>query len=469
MKFNKIIYVLGGGLISLASCKKQLDRQPTDVFSDENAYQTMAHIQLGTNAAYGRYSAYANDMYVNALTSDEAKLGKDNAGQGALTYRWQYAPDGTTGGDVIAGFYDYYEVIDQVNTVLEKLPTIPTAPGEDVRKNIVKGQLLALRAISHFSLLEMYSDRYDPAKLGVPYMTKHDVLGKPARNTMGECMTNIEKDLNDAKALMPAATAANFTDTVMNMINITGYQARIALYKGDYANAITHATTVINSAVRPLTAVGSTAFTGIWTDANNNQEVLFRRRYATGADIGGLWTTTTGLIYIAPSDKLINSFATADTRKNVTIGGSATAGYYVNKFYTSSKGGRVVDIKAMRISEMYLIRAEANARKSSPDIVAGTADLNTLRAARITGYTNVSFADAASLIDAVMTERFKELAFEGFRFFDLKRTNQPVARLASDANPAWQNLPVNSPLWLYPIPRTEMDVNPNMKQNPGYQ
>src|SRR5215218_11238331 len=108
MKFNKIIFVLGGGLLTLASCKKQLDRQPTDTFSDENAYQTLAHIQLGTNAAYGRYSAYANDMYTNALVSDEARLGKDNAGQGALTYRWQYAPDATTGGDVIGGFFGYY-------------------------------------------------------------------------------------------------------------------------------------------------------------------------------------------------------------------------------------------------------------------------------------------------------------------------------------------------------------------------
>jgi hypothetical protein len=463
---NKMILVLCGGILMFTGCKKQLDRQPTDTFSNTNAYQTLAHIQLGVNEAYNRYSAYANDMYINALLSDEAKIGVGNAGQGALTYRWQYGSDATSGGDVTGGWGAYYSMIDQINTVLEFLPKVSATAAEEPRRTELKGQLLALRAIAHFSLLEMYADRYDPAKLGVPYMTKSDVLARPKRNTIGEVMTGIEKDLTDAKTLLSATTT--FTDTVMNQINLAGYQARVALYKGDYQAAITAATTVINSNVRPLASAAN--FPSIWTDANLTQEVLFRRRYATSSGIGSLWTTTGGLIYIAPSDKLIAALSnTSDVRKAVTIGGSASTGFYVNKFYTSSKGGRVVDIKAMRIAEMYLIRAEAFAKLATPNIAAGTADLNTLRTARITGYVNASFADAASLINAVLDERFKELAFEGFRWYDLKRTNQPIARLTSDANAAWQNLPANSPLWVLPIPRYELDANPNMVQNPGYQ
>ena len=467
MKFrNKYVYILSVGLIALASsCKKQLEQTNPNAFGQENAFETLDHVQLAANDAYSRTSTFANDMYINALLSDEAKLGKDNSGQGALTYRWQYGSDGTTGGDVTAAFYGHYSLIYAANLVLEELPKVPTAPGEQTRKAILQGQMLALRAIGHLSLLQMYSDRYDANKLGVTLMVKNCLLCKPARNTMGEVMSQIEKDLADAKALLPAPTAANFTDTVMNSLNVSASQARVALYKGDYANAITHATTVINSGIRPL-ATG-TNFSNIWTDANTNQEVLYRRRYATSTGIGGMWTTTGGLIYISPSDKLIGAFGTGDARRNITIGGTAGA-YYVNKFYTSSKGGRVVDLKAIRIAEMYLIRAEANARKASPDIVAGTADLNALRTARITGYTPVSFADAASLLDAVATERFKELAFEGFRWFDLKRTNQPIARAATDANPAWQNLPANSKLWLLPIPRDELQANPNMQQNDGY-
>ena len=79
-----------------------------------------------------------------------------------------------------------------------------------------------------------------------------------------------------------------------------------------------------------------------------------------------------------------------------------------------------------------------------------------------------TFANVSTLIDAIAAERFKELAFEGFRFFDLKRTGQPVSRLATDANPEWLTLPVNNYRFILPIARDEIIANPNTVQNPGY-
>jgi starch-binding outer membrane protein, SusD/RagB family len=464
LKNNLLILLCCATLLGSAGCKKALEQQPTASFSDANAFRTLNEIQLGVNGAYGRYSAYANDMYVNALLSDEAKLGAGNAGQGALTYRYQFGSDGTTGGDVVGAYYSYYSLIDQVNRVLAQIDKVAINPGEEARREVLRGQLLALRAISHFSLLEMYADRYDATKPGIPLMLTSCATCKPARNTMGEVVSQIDLDLSTAKSLMPAVTAATFTDTVMNSLNVTGYQARIALWKRDYANAVTYATTVINSNIRPL-ATG-TNFKNIWTDASKTQEVLFRRLY-TGTGIGGLWTTTGGDIYIAPSDKLVSSYSASDIRLTTYIGNTG-GNNYVNKFYTSGLGGRVVDIKAMRIAEMYLIRAEAYAKLSTPNLASGAADLNTLRAARIAGYTPVTFTTASDLITAVLDERFKELAFEGFRWFDLKRNNLPVQRLSTDANAAWQTLPADSYRWLLPIPREEIIANPNTTQNPGY-
>jgi hypothetical protein len=67
-----------------------------------------------------------------------------------------------------------------------------------------------------------------------------------------------------------------------------------------------------------------------------------------------------------------------------------------------------------------------------------------------------------------MDERFKELCFEGFRFFDLKRNNLPVQRNASDASPDWQTLSASSYRFVLPIPNAELLANPNMVQNSGY-
>ncbi len=469
MKLHKyfVYTVLGASL--LGSCSKQLELAPTDVFSDVNAFTTIADAQLAVNGAYARYGANANTIYSTALVTDEAKLGVDNAGQGALTFRYQYSADATTGGDVAAAYTGYYSLIDQVNRTLDKLPSVAASAAEEPRRNIIKGQLLALRAIAHFDLLQTYSKAYSPAELGVPIMLKSDILVKPARNTTLEVVTQIEKDLNDAFALSPTVSTASFQDTVMNQVNINAYRAKVALYKGDFTNAITYSTSVINSNVKPL-AANATDFGGIWTDANVF-ETLFRIRYATGTNIGGLWTTTGNLVYIGPADKLMATFTATDIRRAAYFASFPTtpAKPYVNKFFNSSKGGRVVDMKAIRIAEMYLIRAEAYAKSSTPNVLLGSADLNTLRASRITGYVNAVFATPADLLTAVLDERYKELCFEGSRLFDLKRNNLSVSRGATDVTSAsWQTMSAGNFRFVFPIPQYEILANPNMVQNPGY-
>lgn len=457
-----ILYILAASLI-FSSCKKELDLEPTDSFNENNAFQTIDDVQKGVNAVYARFGAYANKMYISALVSDEARIGADNQGQGALTYRYQYSSDATTGGDVTPAFGEYYRVIDQINRVLPYVATVTAAsPAEEARRPILRGQLLAMRGLAHFELMQIYSKNYNPNDpLGVPIMLKSDVLAKPARNSMGQVITQVEQDLTDAKALL--ANVA-FSDTVMNKVNIAAYQARISLYKGDYPSAITYSTEVISAAAKPL--VSGASYAGIWTDANTN-ELLFRIRYAEDGAIGALWTTTSNLIYIAPSDKLVSMFTSTDVRKNAFIGVNG-ANNFVNKFYTSGKGARVVDIKVIRTAEMYLIRAEANAKKASPDLTAGAADLNTVRTNRITGYTNESFGSASALISAVLDERFKEFCFEGQRLFDLKRNSLPVQRNATDASPAWQTLPAGDYRFVMPIPRSEINANKNMVQNDNY-
>lgn len=460
-KINKIlIFALSVGV--LAGCSKNLNLNPTDTFSESNAFTTMSDIQSGVNAAYSDLGTYINDMYANALLSDEAKLGADNAGQGALTYRMQFTSDANLSSDVTDAWGGYYATIDQVNRVLPKVATVTATAAQEPLRSVYKGQLYALRAVSHFELLQAYCKRYSSSEsLGIPLMTTSNVLGTPARNTVAEVTAQIDADFDSAAVL----TSSIFTDTAFNKVSVDAYRARYALYKGDWANAVTYATNVINANNKPL--VSGTAFSGIWTDANTN-ELLLRIPYGTSTSVGGLWTTTGGLIYIAPSDKLVSSYTTADTRLAAYIGTNSSGNKYVNKFYSSSRGGRAVDMKVIRTSEMYLIRAEAYTKLSTPNLTAAAADLNALRANRITGYVTQTFSDVASLQTEIYTERYKELCFEGFRYFDLKRNSLPLSRNSTDANAAWQTLDVSSFRWVLPIPQTEILANPNVVQNTGY-
>lgn len=475
MKISKYIAYAAFGFVALSGCSKQLDLKPTDTINESNGYRTINDAQLGVNGAYGRYTALFSDLFLTSLLSDEAKLGADNAGQGALTYRYQITSES---GDIQSGYASYYGMIDQINRVLIALPNVSVNANnvvfEEDRRKQLKGQLLALRGIAHFGLLNSFCKNYDPAGKGVPIMLAPDPAAKPAHNTMGEVMTRIETDLADAFALLPAPTAANYTDTVMNRVNIDAYRAKIALYKGDFANAISYSNTVIGllGTINKDLATTSAAFNSIWLQNNYPvlPEVLFRIRNATSVTQGSFWTTGPNTVYIAPSDKLTALYAAADMRKTAYIG-TVLGKPYVKKHETvMAAGNRVTDLKAIRSAEIYLIRAEAYARQASPNLAAGTADLNNLRSKRIPGYVNVpTFATAADLLTAVLEERFKELCFEGSRFFDLKRNNLPVSRALSDVtSTAWQTLPAGDNFFTMPIPLAELQANPNAVQNPGY-
>ncbi len=463
MKYKKISFYFLIATVIFCSCAKQLEQNDPQSFSDENAYQTIKDLQLGVNGAFGGYSTKINDLWKNSLTSDEGKIGEDNAGSGGITYRLQYGADNTSGGDVVSGFFGTYGLIDQVNRVLPHVDDV--TGGTTERKNELKADLLALRAISHFDLLEAFSKKYDPNGLGIAIMTKFDASAKPKRNTMGEVIAQVQQDLSTAKDLLPAVTASNFSDTVFNKLNIAAYQARISLYIGDYDAAIAYSSEVINSGIRPL-ANGSD-YADIWTD-DSYSESLFRIRFEASTALGSLWTGGGNAAQIAPSDKLTNSYEASDVRLNTFIGLNGLGHRYVKKYSISSRGPRAVDLKACRTSEMYLIRAEAYAKAASPNIAAGAADLNLLRSNRIGGYVDENFPSAAALITAVLQERFKELCFEGQRFYDLKRNDLPLERDASDASPAWQSLQPGSYLFTYPIPFDEIQANPNAVQNEGY-
>ena len=127
----------------------------------------------------------------------------------------------------------------------------------------------------------------------------------------------------------------------------------------------------------------------------------------------------------------------------------------------------MADAKIFRTAEMYLIRAEAKAETN--DLTGAAADLNALRAARIEGYTDATFASKEALISAVINERFKELAYEGHRLWDLERRGLPVERLAEDApNASAVTLPGGNFRFVLPIPQLEIEANPLIQQNPGY-
>ena len=477
MKQNKILFI-SFFLLSLFSCKKVIDVKETDFIGGDVALQTVANTEQGIVGAYAGMNIEMS-ILLNAVFSDELK--KAEFYNAATVHEWIFSSTDISIRDNFTAFNLYYRIIDRVNRVLQALPDAEaTRPGDDALRSRLRGEALFLRAFCHFELYRYYSGYTDPNKLAVAYM-KEPSLEPQARINVAPFLQELKADMAEAKNLVPN----NLTDIQRaTKLAVSGLQARVALYFLEWADAITFSTEYING----LPLATRAQFPGIWTDANAT-EVAFKlkRTASAGGRIGSLFRGTSaknaagdtliGTITWAPSDKIWNAYdQTNDIRfptyfKDEPIlqkagRPSRVIAKYAGAGYTNS-AENVADAKVFRTAEMYLIRAEAKAE--SNDLVGAAADLNALRTARITGYVPEVFASKQALIDAIVEERFKELAYEGHRFWDLRRRNLPVQRLASDAPTTNAvTLPAGNFRFRLPIPNAEIQANPLIQQNEGY-
>ncbi|GAA4778138.1 RagB/SusD family nutrient uptake outer membrane protein [Olivibacter ginsenosidimutans] len=457
---------------TLHACK-QLDLPPSDAIDATKAFRNLEDVNMGVLGAYAPMTTSV--IEAAAIVSDEVMLPTENTVSNTSSHRWLY---NSSSGSVTAAFYEYYVTIDRANQVLAAIPNIPTDGSMQPSMNQYEGELLALRAYCHFELLRAYASSYEPDGMGVPYMKEHAVI-YPARPTVQSNFDEINADLNAAKELIPDGFNDN---TRITKTAVSAIQARVALYAKKWDDAITYASEVI--AAEPLAPKND--FAKIWADESEAEVVWKLARVAGDSRIGAAFFRETGeIVLYAPAFKLIDGFGTTTQRDDDVRFASyikydpargasgAKSAYLVNKYAHGivPNAPGLTSVKLFRTGEMYLIRAEASLEKdNSAGITAATQDLNALRTARIYNYVNVAFPDKQTLINAILNERYKELAFEGHRFFDLKRRNLPVERWTQDAinTSGAVKLETTAAQYCFPIPEDELFVNKNMDQNPHY-
>lgn len=475
--------------LTLFSCKKVIDVKETDFIGGDIALQT---VENNEQTILGAYAIMSPEMSIllNATFSDEVRKGEFyNAG---TTHEWQYTSTDIGIRDNFTAFNLYYRAIDRVNRVLEKLASADsTRVGDNSLRARLRGEALFIRAFSHFDLYRFYSGATDPNALALAYV-ETPTLEPKARMKVGEYFTKLKADMTEAKMLLPTTLPSAETPAARaTKLAVTGLQARAALYLKEWGDAITFSTEYINA----LPLATKAQFPGIWTDANN-VEVAFRLKRSntqsgyirydqsvTSIRLGSLFrgtsanATTIGTISWLPSEKLINTYDKSDDVRyssyfvdDPTLKAAGRPSLIIKKYAGGAYGTpaeNVADAKVFRTGEMYLIRAEAKAETN--DLAGAAADLNALRDARITNYIPEVFLSKADLISAIVRERFKELAFEGHRFWDLRRKNLAVERTGVDVPTSnGATLPAGNFRFVLPIPNAEIQANSLIVQNAGY-
>lgn len=467
-----------------SSCSDYLEFGETDLIAGDVALKT---VENNESAIMGAYGGVDNLMLVllNSVFSDEVKTAGEfyNA---STTHEWKYGPADVGLRDSYTAVDPQYRVIDRVNRVLAVLDGAEaTRTGDEAVRTRLRGEALFLRAQAHFELYRFYANQYADDALAMPYMEAPSMAAQ-ARIRTDEYFQKLNRDITDAKALLPN----DLSDiNRANVVSANGLHARIALYSKQWAEAETYATIYINAL--PLASIVD--FPGIWTDLNSAEQAYKIVRTSAQNRIGNLYRNTSaitegtlniGTIVWTVSDKLYDSYSDTDVRKAAYFvtdpileaadrPNDVRPGLIIYKYAGGAYGSdteNLVNSKMMRTSEMYLIRAEARAEQNQfTGANSAESDLNALRAVRISDHTDIVLASKDQAISEIMTERFKELAFEGHRFWDLKRRGLAVERLQSDApSEEGTTLPAGDFRFALPIPDPEMNANPAMEQNTGY-
>jgi len=472
------LYITAFLMILLAGCSEDwLEVDPSTSLRTDKAFNNLDDAQVALN---GAYSSMQSAGYYNAdiITYGDMK-GTDvrswnNGKRADNQYLYQEEPEASNSS---LWSQPYYGLM-LVNTILDQIDDMPAETAEEeAERDHIKGQSLALRALLHWDLVRIYGKMPEngtpSSDLGVPIIDKViDPENKPARNTVKEVYDFVISNLQTAIPLLKDEK----NDGLFNSFAARALLSRVYLYYNNPGQALTLAEQVIGN--NQYSLIDAAGYVGSFVSGSNS-ETVFELVNTTDDNsdregVGYLWDPE-GYGALTLTDQMIGIMQENpdDARSGLLAPDSRDAGRlgYLLKYPGKTTSTRVFNVPIIRLSEMYLIAAEAAIKTSAMTTAQGY--LNDLLEARTGVADSLAVADVD--MDVLMYERRKELIGEGHRFFDLVRNGMPIDRQGDDH---LNNAPMyidpqgsgeNDFRVVQPLPRFELDVNPNLIQNQGYE
>lgn len=476
-KYISIYSLLIVLILGMVSCDDLFDTKPLDSTPSEDILTNEKDAQT---LLYGMYSYFkGSSSYGRSLTTmldimtDAALASTGFSNQLGDMYSWRINP-GT--GDVSNIWASHYGAIYNANFLINNLHQID---GDQDNLNRIKGEAYVGRALLHYNLVRLYAKAYDKAtasaELGIPYRMDYEIEA-PTRNTIEEVYNYIQNDLKDAIELLPVNESYDKTSFTLDFAN--GLMARVLLDIKDYEGVIEYTTRVIDNQAFSLTS--GQAFADMWLN-DTGSEIIWRVGYTTtdfGAAPGYNFFNTNNKESLPRPDYIPSNLWLDIFDVNNDIRYSTYSTYYQTDYGWESHlvikyptNPLFVNVgtnmpKPMRLAEMYLMRAEAY---SYIDEDNARDDLTNLLNHRLTIPQTITL-EGDVLKEFIQTERKKELMFEGFYWFDLKRMGKGFTRVPQENTSTANDLSISADdyRWQWPIPTAELNGNENIKQNDGY-
>jgi hypothetical protein len=476
---KKILMLFGLLLGGMTSCEV-LDQKPESNFTPTNFYKNADDAKAAVSSVYDPLNSanlYAQIMWIlqdQATDDSEWGNGRSTANQPKNDLdKYTFTPATVTFQSI---WSTVYAAINRANTVITRVPAIPM--DNDLKARYV-AEAKFMRAFYYFTLVRLFG--------GVPLITAETTSLSNlnvSRASVDDVYALIVQDFTEAENILPVTyTGADRGRATKGAAK--AFLAKVYLTRQDWAKASVKAKEVIDLNTYDLWANFADAF----LIANKNgKEAVFEMQALSGGFNEGSWMQgymrpnfdrvngVAGFGDDPPTENLYRAYRADDKRRNVTLRlysatstpaapSSVLFPCYVYKYLdlsatANADGGNNYPI--IRYPDVMLMYAEALNEQGANNTEAYTM-MNRIR--NRAGLPNLTpNLNQAQFRDSLLLERRLELAFEGHRWYDLVRTKRLISAMKAQ-NPT---IVVGEQHYLFPIPQTERDVNPQLTQNPGY-
>ena len=460
-----------------------LDQSPRQSMDSELVFETE---QGAMNALRGTYDGVQTAIQFHLMFSE---LASDNATHTGSFPTWGQVDNNNvlTGNLTILQdhWYDQYEVMNRANNVIAYTPGVEDEAFTQAQRDIAVGEALAIRGYTAFNLAKFYSSN----ELGIPYPTEPTVVIDESVNIPRESLQGtfdqIESDLLqainllDGKGVSSASSSINKRTAQALLARVYLYGADIGVYPNGYQDALDMSGEVVNSGVYALEGSYNEIFQGAQGSGEVIWELFFSSEEDNALSFYARPNGQGGRFEYGPTGPYAGIFAEDDERGPVNV--MAINPENEQPFNHSILGKYYKDdgsdnVSVTRLGEMYLIHAEAlvqldfNANgQEALDLVNALRerafnedmydpvedDIDAIRDEFLHDFDDI--ADQDEMLELIWHERRLELGLEGHRWHDLVRSDLAITELG---------IGVDATRW--PIPEREMDVNPELEQNPGF-
>jgi hypothetical protein len=431
-------------------------------------YAQMIQVGSGGSTSQTDFGHKSFDIYSDMMSGDMALSVSTYGWYRAAITEFQAPLDYTFGENRIVWRY-YYRIVRSANNVIKNLGGNDVIPEDDEGKYAM-GQAKAMRANSYFYLTQFFQKEYNPSEAILPMYTDPITVNIP-KSTAAEIYDLMEDDLTQAISLLDG-----FSRSAKNEVNQDIAKAMLAYVLGAKGGRDTEVATLTQDVINSgnYTMLAPTDVTNCFCDlASNSWMWGIDIVENNGLDLVSWWGQVDAYSYsygwagdYKVMDKtLFDAIPSGDVRKAQFLNNPASGRNLqpLKKFFASNRIGGIsttvlADYVYMRVEEMYLLNAEANARAGN--VGGAQTSLKALLANRV---PNPSYVDALSgqaLQNEIYLQTRIELWGEGKSFLAMKRNKATTVRGTNHLSFVGEAIPYNDERMQFEIPLDEIQNNP---------